>query len=80
MGPGALISLLALLAGVSHALRVRPAGDGLPWNASVSVDLSQPLPMSPILHGIFFEEVGRRCSRGWRPLMSRPAHRLPPPA
>ena len=54
--PFALISLALLWGRGSAGLRVTPFSEDLPWNASVAVDLSRPLPMSPILHGIFFEE------------------------
>ncbi|GAB4817965.1 hypothetical protein N2152v2_005011 [Parachlorella kessleri] len=39
-------------------------GTKLPWNASINVDMSQQLPMSQILHGIFFEEIGHAGEGG----------------
>lgn len=57
----ALIGTLLLAASCS-ALTVSPlrgpSDAELPWNTSIAVDLSEKLPMSDILYGIFFEEVG----------------------
>lgn len=63
---GFRILITALLVAGCQALTVLPPrgtdGKALPWNASVNVDLGDRLEMSPVLYGIFFEEVGCRNS------------------
>lgn len=46
-----LICALALADALSVTPQVGLSGEEMPWNVSVAVDLTQPLPMSPILHG-----------------------------
>lgn len=64
-GSGALlgpITLLCLLIAASTAMPAHLSAEpfaGKDWNASVTVDLGRKKPISPMLYGIFFEEVGR---------------------
>ena len=67
-----LLAVALVAGGVTRAAAVvhaTPLGDGgtlqhpFEWNASISVDLGSPQPLSSVLYGIFFEEVG---GAGWR--------------
>lgn len=58
LGP---ITLLCLSSTAAAALPPRFSADplaGEDWNASVTVDLESKKLISPVLYGIFFEEVG----------------------
>lgn len=62
-----VLSFLLLLAGAcsiaaapQQRLSAEPFSAELPWNASVTVDLTKRKEISSVLYGIFFEEVRRR--------------------
>ncbi|KAL4424426.1 hypothetical protein ABPG77_006364 [Micractinium sp. CCAP 211/92] len=69
-GSGALlgpITLLRLLIAASAALPAHFSAEpfaGKDWNASVTVDVGRKKPISPMLYGIFFEEIGHAGEGG----------------
>jgi hypothetical protein len=59
-----VLTLVLLLIGAcstaaQQRLSAEPLSTELPWNASVTVDLTKRKTISSVLYGIFFEEVRR---------------------
>ncbi|KAL4437047.1 hypothetical protein ABPG75_004186 [Micractinium tetrahymenae] len=64
-GPVALLGLISWAAAATLPPRfsAQPFA-GEDWNASVTVDLGRKKPISPVLYGIFFEEIGHAGDGG----------------